>query len=518
MTPSDETFLPLPSFDDFGLSPSLQRSLREMGFEEPTPVQARAIPFLMRGQDVVAQALTGTGKTAAYGIPLVERLDVRLNRPQAVVLTPTRELAIQVAEHLDQLGRHLQLRFLPVYGGQPIDRQLRALSRGVHGIVATPGRLMDHMRRGTIELDAVKMLVLDEADQMLQMGFQEDVEYIVSHIQSERLTALLSATMPKPILDIVRNYMHNPEMIHLSKAQALTVPEVKQIYYQVPFPQKFDALCRILDVRSAERTIVFCSTKRMVDEIVDRMPSRGYMAEGLHGDVNQNGRERILKAFRDGRTDVLVATDVAARGLDIPEVSLVINFDIPPDPEYYVHRIGRTGRSGRSGEAITFVNPREMRELSIIERATGAPIIRGQLPTPAEAEERETEQLAGRLRDVLERGAGRRFRSLVDELATEHDAADVAAAALALINEQRVSKRAKSDAAHTQPEMPDRRREHQHPHRVDHKPQTPRPHNTWRAAPRQDRPGKKGPNQGGAGHKSKAYSDRRRNPLGGRRA
>ena len=426
--------------NDFGelqLSQPLLRALGEMGFEEPTPVQARAIPPLLAGKDVVAQALTGTGKTAAFGIPLVERIEPRRNQPQAIVLTPTRELAIQVSEHLSQLGRHRELRLVPIYGGQPIERQLRALSRGVHAIVATPGRLMDHMRRGTVDLSGVGLLVLDEADQMLQMGFQEDVEYVMGHLPEGRVTALFSATMPKPILDIVHRYMREPEMIRLSRPQALTVPEVEQVFYIVPFPRKVDALCRVLDVQQPERAIVFCATKRMVDEVAERLQGRGFVAEAMHGDIGQAAREKVLRGFREGRTEVLVGTDVAARGLDIPDVAMVINFDIPPDPEYYVHRIGRTGRVGRSGLAVTFVNPREVRELEFIERVTGARIRRAQLPTAAEAEEREAEIFEEQLLDVLERGAWQPYRAMIEELLTDHDPLEVASAAAALAVERR---------------------------------------------------------------------------------
>lgn len=420
----------MSDFADLGLPPLLLKSLKEMGFEEPTPVQARAVPLLLQGRDVVAQALTGTGKTAAYGIPLVAGANAGLREPQAVVLAPTRELAVQVSEQLAQLGRHLRVNVLAIYGGQPFDRQVRALQRGVQIVVATPGRLMDHMRRGTLSLASVRMLVLDEADQMLQMGFQEDVEYVVSHLEAGRVTALFSATMPKPILDIVHKYMREPEIIQLSQPQALTLPEVEQTFYQVPFPRKFDALCRILDAHPADRAIVFASTKRMVDEIAERLPGRGYQAQALHGDITQTGRERVLKAFREGRTEVLIATDVAARGLDVPEVSMVINFDIPPDPEYYVHRIGRTGRYGRGGKAITFVNPREMRELQVIERVTGARIRRAELPTLQETEEREIERIEERLVEVLEHGEWRRFRPLVEELLNNYEAEDIAAAAV----------------------------------------------------------------------------------------
>src|SRR3954452_22495190 len=286
------------TFDSLKLSTPLTRALQEMGFEEPTPVQAQAVPLLLSGRDVVAQALTGTGKTAAFGIPLIEKIDPTRNVIQGVVLAPTRELAVQVAEHLGLLGRYRNLRCVAIYGGQPIDRQLRALRNGVHIVVATPGRLLDHMRRGSLDLTNVRMLVLDEADQMLNMGFQEDVEYVISHLPPERTTALFSATMPKVILDIVHKYMNKPEMLHLSSSNALTVPEVEQVFYEVPFPRKFEALCRVLDARQPDRAVVFCATKRMVDEAVERLIARGYQANGLHSDINQAGRERILGSFR----------------------------------------------------------------------------------------------------------------------------------------------------------------------------------------------------------------------------
>ena len=421
------------NFGGLALSAPVMQSLDEMGFEEPTPVQAQAIPCLLKGRNLVAQALTGTGKTAAFGIPLVERIDVKRNFPQAVVLAPTRELAVQVAEQLSLLGRHRGVRLVPIYGGQPIDRQLRALRHGVHVIVATPGRLMDHMRRGTVDLSAVTMLVLDEADQMLAMGFQEDVEYIMGHFPKERVTALFSATMPRPILDIVGRYMQDPEVLRLSKPKELTVPEVKQSFFQIPFPRKLDLLCRVLDARQPDRALTFCATKRTVDDVVERLQARGYLAEGLHGDMSQPVRQKVLRSFREGRTEVLVATDVAARGLHITDVALVVNFDIPPDPEYYVHRIGRTARAGRQGEAITFVNPREMHELRVIERVTGARIRRAEVPTAAEAGEREAQLLAKRVLDELSGDAWAQFRPLVDDLADDNDPMDIAAAALALV-------------------------------------------------------------------------------------
>src|SRR3990172_3735227 len=422
----------MASFRELGLSEPVLRSIGEMGFEEPTPVQVRTIPCLMQGRDVVAQALTGTGKTAAFGIPLVERIDIERLVPQAVVLAPTRELAVQVAEHLNGIGRHRGLLLVPIYGGQPMERQLRALRHGIHAVVATPGRLMDHMRRRTINLSTVAMLVLDEADVMLDMGFLEDVEYVMAHLPAHRVTALFSATMPDPILKLANLYMREPEIIRLSRPRALTVPETDQVYYEVPFQRKFDALCRVLDARQPERALVFCGTKRMVDEVVQRLQGRGYLAEGLHGDFTQTVREKALRAFRGGQTEVLVATDVAARGLDIPDVSPVVNFDIPPDPEYYVHRIGRTGRLGKRGEAITFVNPREMHELRLIERATGSRIRREQVPTGVEIEAREAQILEERLAEMLATGQWGRYRAVVEGLLDDHDPVDVAAAALAV--------------------------------------------------------------------------------------
>lgn len=435
-----------------------------MGFEEPTPVQVRAIPVMMAGSDVVVQAHTGTGKTAAFGIPLVELVDMRRAVPQAVVMVPTRELAMQVADQLSRLGHHRGLRLAPIYGGQPIDRQLRALQHGLHAIVATPGRLMDHMRRGSVALDAVKMLILDEADQMLDMGFQEDVEFVMSHLPEERLTALFSATMPKPILSIVDRYMRNPQMLHLSKPQALTVPETDQVFYEVPYPRKLDTLCRVLDLRELDRALVFCATKRMVDDAVERLQGRGYLAEALHGDLSQAVREKVLRGFREGRVEVLVATDVAARGLDIPDVGLVVNFDVPPDPEFYVHRIGRTGRLGKRGSAITFVNPREMGELRMIERVTGARIRRAEVPTASQVEERDLQVLEERLLDVLAGKSWGRYRGVVEDLISEHDPVDVAAAALALASSPRLGRpAARAKAPALVPDMAPQRDPIDHP-------------------------------------------------------
>ncbi len=421
-------------FRDFGVSDATLRGLASMGFDEATPIQAQAIPLLMAGRDLIAQALTGTGKTAAFGVPIVEAIDPADARPQAIVLTPTRELAIQVTDQLVKIGQHRRISVLSIYGGAPIWRQLEALRRGVHIVVATPGRLLDHMRRGSIDLRGIRMLILDEADQMLEMGFIEDVQYVLEHLPTERVTGLFSATMPKPIVDLAQQHLREPEHLQLAQPRALTVPDTDQLFYLVPFPRKLDALCRVLDIRRPERAVVFCSTKRTVDDVVETLAARGYQAAALHGDIGQTMRERVLRSFRSGNFEVLVATDVAARGLDVPEVSHVINFDIPPDPEYYVHRIGRTGRYGRQGVAITFVNPRELRILKIIERVTGANIRREEVPTAAEAEQREAELLGSRLSETLGNGGGGRYRPVVERLLLEnHDPIDLAAAALEML-------------------------------------------------------------------------------------
>ena len=404
-----------------------------MGFEEPTPVQCEAIPLLLQGRDVIAQALTGTGKTAAFGIPIIEHIEERERLPQAIVLAPTRELAVQVAEEINRLARYRRLSILPIYGGQSYDRQLRALERGVDVVVATPGRLMDHMRSGRIDLSRIRTLILDEADEMLNMGFLEDVEYVMAHLPEDRQTGLFSATIPDPIRDLSSRYMRDPVTVMLSRPEGLTVPTIEQEYYVVPFRHKLEALQRLLDVKRPERSIIFVSTKRMVDEVAEALQARGYSAEALHGDMSQAMRERTMRAFREGRVDILVATDVAARGIDVEDVTHVFNFDIPPDAEYYVHRIGRTGRVGKAGQAITLVNPYEQRELRQIERLTGARVERRQIHSMAEVEEREREMLAQRLERTLQEGECGPYREVVEDLACEHDPADVAAAALALL-------------------------------------------------------------------------------------
>ncbi|MCX6020652.1 MAG: DEAD/DEAH box helicase [Chloroflexi bacterium] len=391
-----------------------------------------AIPALLAGKDIIAQALTGTGKTAAFGIPIIERLDPNIQRPQALVLTPTRELAVQVSGEISRIGRFRRIFVLPVYGGQAYEHQFRELRRGVHVIVATPGRLLDHLHRGTIDLGAVKLVVLDEADEMLNMGFQEDVEAILAAAPAGRQTALFSATMPEPIVRLARQSMREPERITLSPPTGLTVPLIEHSVFTVPRQFKIEALARLLDARDPRLALVFCATKKMVDDLAQELQGRGYRAEALHGDMSQAQRERTIQTARKGRLDVLVATDVAARGIDIPEVSHVFNFDLPHDPEAYVHRIGRTGRAGRTGEALTLVVPAELREVRIIEQATGAQLKRADLPSVAELQDRDRAQLAGQVERTLESGDWGPYKDIVKALAADYDPIDLASAALAL--------------------------------------------------------------------------------------
>ncbi|MBI3966194.1 MAG: DEAD/DEAH box helicase [Chloroflexi bacterium] len=403
-----------------------------MGYEAPSPVQAETIPLLLAAEDVIAQALTGTGKTAAFGIPIVERSDPKNPSPQALILTPTRELAIQVAGEISRIGHFKKVCVLPIYGGQPYDRQIRVLREGVQVVVATPGRLMDLVNRGALKLDQVGTLILDEADEMLNMGFLDDVEQIISYLPDERQTALFSATMPPQIVELSRRHLKNPKRVILSTKEALTAPDVDQFYYQVPRPYKIEALTRLMDLKNPTLALVFCATKRMVDDLNEELLGRGYRVESLHGDMSQAQRERVIGNARNGRLDVLVATDVAARGIDIPEISHVFNFDLPQDPEYYVHRIGRTGRAGRTGEALTLVAPWEARELRVIERATGATIKRGEVPTIDDLERREQANLGQRIEALLSSDDWTRYRDVVEGLIERHDPTQIAAAALAL--------------------------------------------------------------------------------------
>ncbi|WP_026369404.1 DEAD/DEAH box helicase [Kallotenue papyrolyticum] len=422
----------MTSFEELGLSAATLKAIAELGYEEPTPIQARTIRRMLDGADVIAQAQTGTGKTAAFALPIIERLDTRSHHPQALVLTPTRELAVQVAEAFQAYGKYHQIAILPVYGGQPIERQLRALSRGVQVVVGTPGRLLDHIRRGTLALDQVRTVVLDEADEMLDMGFIEDIEAILQETPSERQTALFSATMPQPIVDLARRYLRDPERI-IVQTEQMTVPQIRQVYYEVGGRDKFEVLARVLDYESPSSAIIFCRTKSEVDALGQRLTARAFPAETLHGDMTQVQRDRVMARFRSGQAELLVATDVAARGLDVEHVSHVINYDIPLDPEIYVHRIGRTGRAGRSGTAITLVTPRERRLLKLIERSTGAPIQRLRVPTIADVIARRRESFKETLRETIAAGGLEPYVSIAEDLGEEYSPTDLAAAAFKLL-------------------------------------------------------------------------------------
>ena len=422
----------ITSFEDLHLDRKILAALKDMGFEEPSPIQKGAIPLALEGEDLIGQAQTGTGKTAAFGIPIIQKINEKDRHIQALVMSPTRELCIQVADEISKIGRTKRVRVLPVYGGQPIERQIRSLKRGIQVVIGTPGRLLDHIRRGTIDLEYVNFLVLDEADEMLDMGFVDDMENIIKNVPPERQTMLFSATMPRPILSISKKYMRAPKMVAIHK-EVVTAPTIDQYYYETR--DKVDGLCRILDTTDDCKMIIFCRTKKGVDELVIALATRGYEAEGLHGDLSQNQRDRVMKKFRSGQVDILVATDVAARGLDIDNITHVVNFDVPSDSESYVHRIGRTGRAGNSGVALTFITPREFRQLKLIERSIKTKILRGTLPTDASVLERQREQIVSKMQTILEQDRYQDYLPIVATLEKDYDIQDIAAAALKFMQE-----------------------------------------------------------------------------------
>lgn len=422
------------AFRALKLTEPTMRAIIEAGFEAPTPIQEQSIPILLGGHDLIGQAQTGTGKTAAFAIPLAELIDPTQNFPQAIVLLPTRELCIQVAQEAHTLSKFSRLRVVPVYGGQPIDRQFRALSFGAHIVVGTPGRVLDHLRRGTLKLNGVKMVILDEADEMLNMGFLDDVEEILKSAPEARQTALFSATMPPRIAALARTYLKEPQRVTI-ESKRRTVELITQTYYEVPPSQKVEALTRILDMESPGSTIIFCRTRRDVDDLGEALQTRGYQAETLHGDMNQAARDRVMARFRSGQADLLIATDVAARGLDIDQVTHVVNYDIPWDVEAYIHRIGRTGRAGRAGDAITLISPRERYQLRQIERYINAPILPARVPTVGDIAARRRELFKDRLRETLAEGNCDGYLVTVGELIEEgvYDAPQIAAAALQML-------------------------------------------------------------------------------------
>jgi ATP-dependent RNA helicase DeaD len=426
---------PGPGFAALGLDPRLVDALAALGYEEPTPVQREAIPPMLAGRDVLGQAATGTGKTAAFALPLLHRVtpdaDAR-SRTTALILVPTRELAMQVAEAVHKYGKSMGIRALPIYGGAAMEAQLRMLKHGVDVVVATPGRALDHIRRKTLRLDAVKVVVLDEADEMLDMGFAEDLEAILDATPADRQTALFSATLPPRIADIANKHLKDPVRVRIDRevVPAGSAPRVRQVAYIVGRAHKIATLGRVLDVEHPTSAIVFCRTRTEVDELTESLNGRGYRAEALHGGLSQEQRDRVMKRFRANTADLLVATDVAARGLDVQHVSHVVNYDVPSAAEAYVHRIGRTGRAGREGVAITLAEPREHRLLRNIEQQTRQKIEIAAVPTVADLRARRLELTRASLRETILAGDLDHFRVVVDSLAQEFDIMDVAAAAV----------------------------------------------------------------------------------------
>ena len=420
------------AFNQLALSPSIFKALDEVGYENPSPIQAQTIPLLLEGKDIIGQAQTGTGKTAAFALPLLSMLDLKQKDPQVLVLAPTRELAIQVAEAFQKYAKHLHgFHVLPVYGGQDYRGQIRALERGVHVVVGTPGRVMDHMRRGTLKLNKLTALVLDEADEMLRMGFIDDVEWVLEQTPPKRQIALFSATMPQQIRRIATNHLNNPEQITI-KTKTTTVDTIRQRFWPVSGLHKLDALTRILEAEQFDAMLIFVRTKTSTVELSEKLEARGYASAALNGDIPQNLRERTVQNLKNGKLDIIVATDVAARGLDVQRISHVVNYDIPYDTEAYVHRIGRTGRAGRQGDAILFVAPREKRMLSAIERATRQKIEIMELPTTELINDKRIAKFQQRITDTLANEDLTMFTRLIEQYQLEHNIpAEEVAAALA---------------------------------------------------------------------------------------
>jgi len=424
-------------FEEMQLSEEIKKAVKTMGFEEASPIQSQAIPLLMEGKDIIGQAQTGTGKTAAFGIPILEKVNTDDKSVQALILCPTRELSIQVSQEISKLGKFKKgLNILPVYGGQPIDRQIKALKKGVQIVVGTPGRVIDHINRRTLKLGGLSMMILDEADEMFDMGFRDDIELVINKIPEERQTIFFSATMPPEIRRFAERYQTNPEFIKVVHKE-MTVPRVEQAYFELKQHMKTEILSRLIDINNPKLTIVFCNTKRKVDELAGELQSRGYSVDALHGDLKQNQRDNVMGKFRKGTIDILVATDVAARGLDVDDVDMVINYDIPQDEEYYVHRIGRTARAGRDGAAFSFVSGREIYKLKDIQKYTKTKIERRDLPTLKDIKEQHTDTILGKIREAIESEDLAKHSSMIDTLLQEeYNSFDIASALLKMYLEE----------------------------------------------------------------------------------
>ena len=425
-------------FAELGLAPEILKAIERMGFEETTPIQSAAIRVLLEGADVVGQSQTGSGKTAAFGIPAIQLVDASVRAPQVLILCPTRELAVQVAEEIAKLAFFKRgVRELPIYGGQSYERQFRGLSAGAQIIIGTPGRVMDHLERKSLKLDQIKMVILDEADRMLDMGFVDDIKTILRDVPAERQTVFFSATIPRPIAELIKRFTRNPVNVRV-EAEALTVPAIEQVYYEVDRRSKLEVLCRLIDLEDVKLAIIFCATKMMVDELTEHLIARGYGADKLHGDMTQAMRERVMGRFRKRKVEFLVATDVAARGLDVEDIEIVFNYDLPHDGEDYVHRIGRTGRAGKAGKAVTFVAGRETYRLENIQRFTKSRIRRERIPSAEEVEGKRASAFAEALRDTLEKGEYKRHDEMLDRLlAQDYSATDIASALIHLLGEDK---------------------------------------------------------------------------------
>ena len=422
-------------FEELNIDERILRAIEDMGFEETSPIQTQAIPAVCEGIDVVGQAQTGTGKTAAYTIPMLMKINPQIKKPQAIVLCPTRELAVQVAEEIRKLAKYMSdIKVLPVYGGQEIVRQIKSLKTGVQIIVGTPGRVMDHMRRKTVKFDNINMVILDEADEMLDMGFREDMETILTDTPQDRQTVMFSATMPKAIMDIARNFQKDAKVIKVVRKE-LTVSNIEQFYYDVRPKNKTEVLCRLIDIYNPRLSVVFCNTKRQVDELISELKGRGYFADGIHGDMKQQQRDRVMDDFRSGKVDILIATDVAARGIDVDDVDMVFNYDIPQDEEYYVHRIGRTGRAGRSGMALSFISGKEVYKLKDIERYCKTKILAKPVPSLDDVKNTKVDNMFEKIKQTIEEGGLTDMVNLVEEHVNqeEYTSMDMAAALLKML-------------------------------------------------------------------------------------
>lgn len=418
-------------FEELNLSQETLKAVKAMGFEEASPIQSKGIPPILEGKDIIGQAHTGTGKTAAFGIPSIEKINPHDKTLQLLVLCPTRELVVQVSEEFIKLSKYKTgISIVPVYGGQQIDRQLKSLKKGAQIIIGTPGRTMDHIRRGTIDTSTLKMVVLDEADEMLDMGFRDDIEIILKDSPKDRQTVMFSATMDDSVLNLMKNYQKDPQVVNVITGKA-PAPEIEQIYFEVLNKNKAELLSRLIDLHNIKLCLVFCNTKSQVDELVESLKTRGYFADGLHGDMNQNQREKVMKGFRTGSTEILVATDVAGRGIDVNDVEAVFNYDLPRDDEDYIHRIGRTGRAGKKGKAFTFVSGKQVYNLKRIERANGELIQRQNIPTLDELEATKVSVYSSKIKETLEQGHLSEYVNQVEMLmGNDYTSLDIAAALL----------------------------------------------------------------------------------------